>query len=122
MVMSAIARLEVGPLSRSLKALGDGTRLRMIALLAHGELCVCHLESALGLTQSNTSRHLAVLRAAGLVETRRQGGWVFYRLASPADPLSSAQIRALVAGFERQQMLRRDVAQLLRTRGPGSCR
>ena len=57
-------RVEVRQLTRLLKALGDETRLRMVALLAHGELCVCHLESALELSQPTASRHLAVLRAA----------------------------------------------------------
>lgn len=118
---SAIASLEVGPLTRLLKALGDPTRLRMVALLAHGELCVCHLESALGLTQSNTSRQLSVLRAAGVVETRRDGAWVFYRLAPQLDELARAQLRALTAAFGKREVLAKDVERLIKTRGPGAC-
>ena len=62
------------------KALSDETRLRIIALLTHGELCVCDLMEVMGLPQSTVSRHLATLRQAGLVEDRRQGVWIYYRL------------------------------------------
>lgn len=63
------------------KALGDPVRLRLFALLAAGdEVCVCHLTEALQLPQSTVSRHLAVLRNAGLVDTRRDGKWIHYRL------------------------------------------
>jgi ArsR family transcriptional regulator, arsenate/arsenite/antimonite-responsive transcriptional repressor len=120
--MSAATSLEVRPASRLFKALGDETRLRMVALLAHGELCVCHLEGALGLSQPNVSRHLAVLRAAGVVESRREGSWSYYRLAPQLDELCQQQLRALVRTFGQREQLRQDVEQLLRTRGPGTCR
>jgi ArsR family transcriptional regulator len=120
--MSAIASLELRPLSRLMKALGDETRLRMVALLAHGELCVCHLEGALGLTQSNTSRQLAVLRAAGVVEARREGGWVHYRLVEHGDGLTREQLRQLVRTFGKNEVLRADVRRLLKARGPGACK
>lgn len=68
-------------LQRAFKALGDPVRLRLFSLLAAGdELCVCHLTDALQLPQSTVSRHLALLRGAGLVETRRDGKWIHYRL------------------------------------------
>ena len=67
----AVADLDVRSLSRLFRALSDETRLRIVALLTHGELCVCHLESALALSQSNASRQLGVLRAAGVVDNRR---------------------------------------------------
>ena len=56
--MSAAA-LDVRSFSRLFKALGDETRLRIVALLSHGELCVCHVEEALRLSQPKVSRHLA---------------------------------------------------------------
>jgi len=62
------------------KALSDETRLRILALLTRGELCVCDLMATLDLPQSTVSRHLAYLRNAGLVEDRRQGVWMYYRL------------------------------------------
>ena len=56
-----------------LKALADKTRLRILGLLAAGEVCVCHLHKSLKLPQPTVSRHLAYLRRAGLVETRKDG-------------------------------------------------
>jgi ArsR family transcriptional regulator len=62
------------------KALSDETRLRILALLSSGEICVCDLMEALELPQSTVSRHLAYLRNAGLVDDERRGVWMFYRL------------------------------------------
>lgn len=63
------------------KCLGDETRTRiMLMLCAEGELCVCELIWALDDSQPKVSRHLAQLRACGLLEDRRQGQWVYYRL------------------------------------------
>ncbi|MDD3312625.1 metalloregulator ArsR/SmtB family transcription factor, partial [Pseudodesulfovibrio sp.] len=64
-------------LANRLKGLGDPTRLRALALLAGGELCVCHLMAALELPQSTVSRHMAFLRRGGWVESRRRGKWVY---------------------------------------------
>jgi ArsR family transcriptional regulator len=69
-------------LAGRLKALADETRLQMLALLAeHGELCACDFEHTLEITQSKASRHLRYLYHAGLVDERRQGMWIHYRLA-----------------------------------------
>ena len=63
------------------KALGDPVRLRLFSLLGqHPEVCVCHLVEAVDIPQSTISRHLGVLRHAGLVDTRRDGKWMYYRL------------------------------------------
>ena len=63
------------------RILSDGTRLRSLMLLVeHTELCVCELTHALELSQPKISRHLAQLRDAGLVQDRREGLWVYYRL------------------------------------------
>src|SRR5947199_10469940 len=98
--------LEVEPVSALFKALGDETRLRIVALLAHGELCVCHVEAALGLTQPNASRQLAVLRAAGVAEARRDGNWTYYRIAEQADEDCRRLLRSLVASFAKRDTLR----------------
>ncbi len=64
-----------------LRALADGTRLRLInLLLSKDELCVCELTEALQIVQPKVSRHLAILRDAGLVLDRREGLWVHYRI------------------------------------------
>lgn len=70
--------------SRVAKALGDPTRVRMLKMLEGRELCVCHLTERLGLAQSSVSKHLGVLRRAGLVVARRSGHWVHYRLETQA--------------------------------------
>lgn len=119
-MLSTLLDADVRPLSRLFKALGDETRLRIVALLAHGELCVCHLQSGLEASQPNVSRHLAVLRAAGVVETRREGTWVYYRLAEQAD-LRSSQLAALTQAFVKKSALKKDVTRLLASKGPGSC-
>ena len=67
------------------KAASEPIRLRILAMLAHGELCVCHLHGALAAPQPTVSRHLAVLRHAGLVRARRDGAWVHYTLTEAAE-------------------------------------
>jgi ArsR family transcriptional regulator, arsenate/arsenite/antimonite-responsive transcriptional repressor len=62
------------------KALSDETRLRMLKLLEGGELCVCHVVAAFGMSQSKVSFHLGVLKAAGLVKDRKEGKWMYYRI------------------------------------------
>ena len=62
------------------KALSDETRLRILKLLEHGELCVCDLFSALDMVQPKVSFHLSVLKDAGLIPDRKEGRWVHYRL------------------------------------------
>jgi ArsR family transcriptional regulator, arsenate/arsenite/antimonite-responsive transcriptional repressor len=119
--MSRLA-LDVRPFSRLFKALGDETRLRIVALLSHGELCVCHMEEALRLSQPKVSRHLATLRAAGVVEPRRDGAWVHYRLSPQPDADCERQLRGLVRTFAARGVLRRDLARLVKVRGPGSCK
>ncbi len=63
------------------KALSEPVRLRLLNILNHhGEVCVCDLVDALNLSQSLASRHLAYLRNSGLVQARREGVWMYYRL------------------------------------------
>jgi ArsR family transcriptional regulator len=69
------------------KTLSDPTRLRLLNLLARGETCVCELTDTLRVVQPKVSRHLARLKRAGLVESRRDGKWMHYRWAKLADPL-----------------------------------
>jgi DNA-binding transcriptional ArsR family regulator len=72
------------PLSRQVdrhKALGHPARLRVLAMLRGGELCVCQITAVLQLAASTVSAHLAELKRAGLVEERKEGRWVHYRLA-----------------------------------------
>jgi ArsR family transcriptional regulator len=62
--------------------LADDTRLRILQLLAKEELCACEVMAALDLTQPTASHHLGILERSGLVVSRREGKWIFYRLAN----------------------------------------
>src|SRR5574342_633410 len=68
-------------LELALKAAADPTRLRILALLAGGPLCVCQITAVLRVSQPAASRHLAVLRQAALIQPERRGQWVWYRRA-----------------------------------------
>ena len=80
-------------------ALADETRRRILGLLASGEICVCHIHEALDVPQSTASRHLAHLRKAGLVATRRDGLWVHYRLAEFEDPAVAGVLRSTLSAL-----------------------
>jgi ArsR family transcriptional regulator, arsenate/arsenite/antimonite-responsive transcriptional repressor len=118
---SAALAFDVHAVTRLFKALGDDTRLRIVALLSHGELCVCHLESALELPQPTASRQLGILKTAGIVESRREGSWIYHRLAPQLDERCREQLKTLVRSFSQQDVLKKDVARLVKSRGPGSC-
>lgn len=69
------------------KALADGNRLRAVAVLrARDELCVCQITEMLGLSMATVSRHMNILHKAGVVHFRKEGRWVFYRLAKGLPP------------------------------------
>ena len=116
------SELEVRPLSRLFRALGDETRLRIVALLSHGELCVCHLERALGLSQPGVSRALGVLRSAGVVEGRRNGTWVYYKLTEQEHRQVQQVLAGLTRAFGAARALRADLAAVRRSCGPDACR
>jgi len=94
------------------KAFAHETRLRILTLLAARPLCVCHLEASLNLSQVAVSRHLTVLRAAGLVESRREGLWVHYQLAEPRSELEKVLFEWLRSRFRADESLREDVARM----------
>ena len=71
---------EAAKRSKFFKALADATRLRILKLLEIREMCVCEVMIALGLTQPTTSHHLGILENVGLVKSRKEGKWVYYRI------------------------------------------
>jgi ArsR family transcriptional regulator len=119
------------------KALGDETRLRMVGLLTHGELCVCDIMEVLHLPQSTASRHLAYLKNAGWLLGTRRGKWMYYRLndtilndpVSSVDPVDSGDSgdsvhRRLVhylAGLEEVKADHQALATFLNNKHPQSC-
>src|SRR5688500_7640012 len=68
------------------RALGDESRIRLLMALSGGEVCVQHLVELLGLAPSTVSKHLSLLKAAGLVEQRKAGRWIYYRRAGDDAP------------------------------------
>jgi DNA-binding transcriptional ArsR family regulator len=88
--------IDMKELTAILKALADDTRLQMLALLTkRGELCVCDLERALAVSQSSASRHLRHLLNARLVEARREGTWIHYRISTRLTPERQAVLASL---------------------------
>jgi ArsR family transcriptional regulator len=94
-------------------ALSDETRLRLLSLMRHREICVCYLQEVLNTNQPKISRHLAYLRRAGLVEARRDGKWAHYRLKKLDGDLQKIVAQTLVRlGLETQ--VRKDSQRLKR--------
>ncbi|MFP4252670.1 MAG: metalloregulator ArsR/SmtB family transcription factor [Guyparkeria sp.] len=106
------------------RALADGTRLRcLMLLLREGELCVCELTEALALSQPKISRHLAHLRDAGITDVRREGTWVFYRVAGTLPGWARAVLEATFDGNAENSTFTSDLARLERMAGrpPRGC-
>jgi ArsR family transcriptional regulator, arsenate/arsenite/antimonite-responsive transcriptional repressor len=116
--------LETGvtELERSLKGLADVTRLRIINLLCWGELCGCDIQRVLEASQSNISRHLTYLKHAGLVNDRRDGFRVFYRLAPAESETRKNLLQFLATAFRREEAFRGDLRRLKEAIKDGACR
>jgi len=97
------------------KACADATRLRVLFLLAERELCVCELVEVLQMPQGRISRHLAMLKGAGVVRDRREGTWIYYSLKE-ADTLLEKQLHAYLkeAGLPQAAADRRRLEELAR--------
>jgi ArsR family transcriptional regulator, arsenate/arsenite/antimonite-responsive transcriptional repressor len=88
-------------------ALADENRLRLLNLIKDGEICVCYLQGVLQTNQPKVSRHLAYLRKAGLVDTRRDGKWTHYRLKKLTAEKQKILLETL-AGLEKEPLIRKD--------------
>lgn len=99
------------------KALADATRLRILGLLLAGEVCVCDIHESLKIPQSRASRHLAYLRRSGLVETRREGLWIHYRMGKLADPVLAAISDAVRHALTHIDTVHRDGERLQKRTG-----
>jgi len=99
------------------KALADETRLRILGLLLAGEVCVCDIHESLKIPQPKVSRHLAYLRRSGLVETRRDGLWIHYRLARPSNPVIATVADAVKHALTHVDTVQKDGERLQRRTG-----
>jgi DNA-binding transcriptional ArsR family regulator len=95
------------------RALSDATRVRTLLALRGGELCVCQITEFCRLAVSTVSKHLAILHQAGLVETRKEGRWIYYRLpGKDADPVVREAIDWVEKSLAKDPQVREDVRQL----------
>ncbi len=96
------------------QALGDNTRLRLLNLMGEREICVCYLVEILGQSQPKISRHLAYLRRSGIVAARREGKWMHYRIAMPAEIGAAQLLRQTLAWMGEDRKMQADRARLLK--------
>jgi ArsR family transcriptional regulator, arsenate/arsenite/antimonite-responsive transcriptional repressor len=97
---------------RFFQALGDTTRLRLLNLMGEQEICVCYFVEVLGQPQPKISRHLAYLRSAGIVEARRDGKWMHYRVVMPAHTGAAQVLRQTMQWLRDERAMKADSAKL----------
>lgn len=96
-------------------ALADENRLRLLCLIQGGEICVCYLQEVLQTNQPKISRHLAYLKRAGLVEARRDGKWMHYRLKK-LKPGFEKILADTLAHLEKEPQIKKDAQRLKQIR------
>ena len=90
-------------MERFFQALGDNTRLRLLNLMGDQEICVCYFVEILAQGQPKISRHLAYLRRAGIVEARRDGKWMHYRIVMPPNIGAAQVLRQTLAWLKEER-------------------
>ena len=108
---------QISQMEALFKALADATRLRILGLLLTGEVCVCHIHESLKISQPKASRHLAYLRRAGLVDARREGLWMHYRLAPLGDPVVATLHASVCHALTHVDSVHHDVVRLSKRNG-----
>lgn len=96
------------------KALADQTRLRLLNLMRGDEICVCFFVEMLRTNQPKISRHLAYLRRAGVVTARREGKWMHYRVAEPADEHAAHVLREVMQWMAQDREMQRERERLIK--------
>jgi len=95
------------------KALGDESRVRALLALCQRELCVCQIIELLGLAPSTVSKHMSILKQARLVDSRKNGRWIYYRLADDDVPVAASEATAWVMkALSSDPRTRKDDARL----------
>lgn len=105
---------EIKDYSAVLRAAGDPIRARILKMLEEGDLCVCQINAVLGLSQSTVSKHLLVLKAAGLIKGHKEGRWVFNGLASRKMNDYALPILALLKGWLLEDKIMREDAKKIK--------
>lgn len=99
-------------MERFFQALGDNTRLRLLNLMGEQEICVCYFVEILDQGQPKISRHLAYLRRAGIVEARREGKWMHYRMVMPPNVGAAQVLRQTLAWLKEERTMQADRSRL----------
>jgi ArsR family transcriptional regulator len=99
-------------IERFFQALGDNTRLRLLNLMGDQEICVCYFVEILEQGQPKISRHLAYLRSAGIVEARRDGKWMHYRIVMPPNIGAAQILRQTLEWLKEDRAMQADKARL----------
>ena len=113
--------MAVTPVNRMFRAFSDPTRLRILHLLREGGMCVGDLVTVLRVPQPTASRHLAYLRRAGLIASRKKSYWTYYSLTPARSSFHRKLIECLDTCFRDVPALSKDQAALRRVRAKGGC-
>lgn len=131
MSLTSVSRQEtLAKASQIAKALGDETRLRILAMLADQELCACQIIDVFELANSTISKHLSVLKQAGLLQSRKSGRWIYYTWASVKTSRADSELihrtqhwlRQILASDPQIARDRHTVTQILKTDPEVLCR
>src|ERR1700688_3088032 len=99
-------------MERFFQALGDNTRLRLLNMMGDREICVCYFVEILAQGQPKISRHLKYLRSAGIVQARREGKWMHYRIVMPPNAGAAQVLRQTLAWLGEDRGMQADRARL----------
>jgi ArsR family transcriptional regulator len=105
---------ELGDKELFFSALADRTRLRLLNLMGSDEVCVCFFVEVLKTNQPKISRHLAYLRRAGIVNSRRDGPWMHYRINQPSDPDAAQVLNQVLAWLANDREMQKDRQRLVK--------
>ncbi len=111
-ILEDVAAKHTYNLERFFQALGDNTRLRLLNLMKDQEVCVCYFVEILGGPQPKVSRHLAYLRKSGIVEARREGKWMHYRIVAPPHAGAADILRQTLDTLKEEKQMQMDRARL----------
>lgn len=101
-------------MGRLFRVLADRTRLRLLNLMSGQEICVCYLVEVLRTSQPKISRHLAYLRKSGIVEARREGRWMHYRILMPQDAALARILSEVLGTLSQDASMQQDHARMVK--------
>ncbi len=95
------------------KAISDPNRLRALMVLRTGELCVCQINELLQLAPSTISKHMSILRNAGLVTGKKHGRWMYYRLPEKLDTRTRKTLLWIISSNENDHIVKKDFKRII---------